>query len=297
MPLAELVAAGRQRLESAGIDRETAQRDAVQLARRALGWTDVQWLTRSHETAPAGFPSSFDELIVRRSLHEPIAYIVGSREFYGREFLVSPAVLIPRPETELLVEEALRFIAQRVEIPAMARAPGAEPRAPAIVDIGTGSGCLAVTLALELPGVSIVATDISPAAIDVARANAARLGPAEFIEFRVGDLTAVLHETFDLIVSNPPYVAGRDAGALPHEVVAYEPETALFAGSDGLCVIRSLIGAAPEHLVPGGALMVEIGLGQHDAVIALFEQAGFESVQARNDLQGIARVITGRRRH
>ena len=228
-------------------------------------------------------------MIARRARAEPIAYLTGEREFFGRAFRVTPDVLIPRPETELVVEEALACL--------HARRPDPErSRPPVVVDVGTGSGCIAITLALEYPSARVVATDISEAALAVAMDNARALDTADRVTFRHGPLLAGWNEPVDVIVSNPPYVAVTDRGALPDDVVRYEPATALFGGEDGLDVMRALIPAAAAALVPGGWLIMEMGLGQADEVQRLIREApDLDLVRLTSDLQRILRVVVARR--
>jgi release factor glutamine methyltransferase len=283
--LASLAAAGRRRLEAAGFDAERAGRDAVLLARWILGWEAARWLTGSSDTPPPAFSDRFFHLIQRRAASEPVAYLTGEREFYGRVFSVTRDVLIPRPETEFVVEEALQCLSHP--------APSAQRPAPCVVDVGTGSGCLAITLALERPDARITATDISQAALRVARDNAQRLGAGDRVDFREGPFLAGLTAPPDVIVSNPPYVAESDRSTLPLEVVSFEPAHALFGGgADGLDMIRALLPMAAAALAPGGWLVMEIGYGQLDAVRRVVEQthALFFS-HARADLQGIPRVV------
>ncbi len=289
MTFAQWVAAATQALAAAGRDADESRRDAAVLARWHLGWSTAHWLTEVHREVPAEFEAALAPLLARRAEAEPIAYLTGEREFYGRTFRVTRDVLIPRPETELVVEEALACLAQ----------PGSgasRPTAPLVVDIGTGSGCIAVTLALEHPSARIVATDISESALAVAADNAQRLGAGDRVAFRHGSLLAGLDEPIDAIVSNPPYVAAIDRESLPVDVVGYEPPTALFGGDDGLEVIEALLPAAASALVPGGCLVMEIGLGQADHARQLIRQARhLELVRLRSDLQMIPRVVVARR--
>jgi release factor glutamine methyltransferase len=282
--VAGVVDAAVQRLRAAGFTADDARRDAVVIARGLRHWSMADWLVQSRAEAPPGFQAMFDALVARRAAHEPVAYLLGEREFYGRIFRVTHDTLIPRPETEGLVEAALALLHQR------ARQNRAAAR---VVDIGTGTGCVAITLALEAgPGLIVTATDISIDALAIARDNAIRLG-APGVDFRHGHLFAGSAPPFDLIVSNPPYVPGRDRDTLPPDVRLFEPAGALFSGDDGLDLIRELAPAARRGLAPGGALMLEIGAGQADDVRALLEVAGFSRVQHQKDLQGIPRVITG----
>jgi len=278
----ELTIAARATLERAGIASDVAQLDAELLARHVLAWDRATWLGHRGDTATPSFPAAYEDLIARREAREPVAYIRGVQEFWGREFLVTPAVLIPRPETELLVEAVASFLARR---------PAAR-----VVDVGTGSGCIAVTLALEHPLITMHATDISPAAIAVARENAARLGADARITFVRGAYLASTPAPIDLIVSNPPYVTARDLLALPPEVVRYEPAEALFADADGLRDVRALIDAAQRALAPGGMLAFEIGLGQAaDVTRAIADAPVLELIDILPDLQGIARTVVAHR--
>lgn len=217
-------------------------------------------------------------LVERRAAGEPVAYLVGCREFYGRNFAVNPAVLIPRPETELLVGIAR----QKVDGGDTAR----------LLDLGTGSGCLAITLALELPRAAVTAVDLSATAIAVARDNAARHGAA--VTFVESDWFAALSPArFDLIVANPPYVAAGD----PHLAqgdLRFEPTGALTDHDDGLAAIRRIVGAAPRWLAPGGWLFIEHGYDQAAAVGELLQQAGFVGIEQHRDLAGIVRDSGGK---
>ncbi len=220
---------------------------------------------------------AFASLAARRAGGEPVAYLVGHREFFGREFAVSGAVLIPRPETELLVDIALRKL-------------GACETAR-ILDLGTGSGCIAITLALELPQAHVTAVDASGAALQIASRNAERLGVQ--LRFVQSDwFTALDGEGYDLIVANPPYIAAADphlaAGDLRHE-----PSAALSSGTDGLEDIRRIISAAPAHLAPGGQLWLEHGYDQAEALCGLLAAAGLTDIEQHRDLAGIVRVSGG----
>lgn len=220
----------------------------------------------------------FETLLARRVQGEPVAYLTGRRAFWSFDLMVSADTLIPRPETELLVELAL------------ARLPvGAESR---VADLGTGSGAIALALARERPQAQVVAVDVSAGALDVARANARELGLRN-VEFRQGDwLQPLADEHFDLIVSNPPYIADAD----PHlDALRYEPVPALSSGGDGLDAIRIIASNAPAHLRSGGWLLLEHGWDQGDAVRALLQAAGFDNVETRRDLEHRDRVTLGRR--
>jgi release factor glutamine methyltransferase len=251
--------------------------------------------------APAA-QARFEQEAARRRAGEPLAYLLGVREFYGREFEVGPAVLIPRPETELLVDLALAVIPAS-SLPRRQNASdfhqrhgvavGAAAAAPTVLDLGTGSGCLAITLALERPNARITAVEVSLAALALARANAQRLGAA--VEFVEGNWYApVTGRGFDAIVANPPYVASDD----PHLAqgdLRYEPALALTDGADGLACLRRVLDGAAPHLVAGGWLGVEHGCDQGSAVRELFSAASFQCVTTVRDAAGLERVTHGRR--
>ncbi len=241
----------------------------------ALGVPVEALVARPERDVDATTVERFRALCLRRAAEEPIAYLRGAKEFHGRTFRVSPAVLVPRPETELLVELALSLVAGRP--------------APRLLDLGTGSGCVAITLALERPAARVVAVDRSADALAVARDNARTLGAG--VEFVASDWFGDVSGRFDLIVANPPYVADAD----PHlGALAHEPRSALAAGSDGLDDLRRIVAGAPAHLVPGGWLAVEHGHDQGEAVRRLFAAAGFVDVGTHRDLAGIERVCAGR---
>ena len=220
-------------------------------------------------------------LIERRLGGEPIQYITGETEFYGLPFHVDRNVLIPRPETEHLVEKVISLAANFEK--------------PRIVDVGTGSGAIAIALAHKLPAAQLTAIDVSPTALTIARPNAKRNHVADRVRFLEGDLLApVAGELFDFVVSNPPYVAENDRASLSVEVRDHEPAIALFAGS-GLEIYRRLIPAAHAVLISGGFLALEIGYGQDSAIAALLADSNFEQIEFTVDLQGIPRVASGRR--
>jgi release factor glutamine methyltransferase len=252
----------------------SAQRDAELLLLHITRLTKADLLTHPERELTERQTEHYRAAIARRAVHEPIQHIVGTQEFYGRPFIVNRLVLIPRPETEHLIEAALAI----------------RPQPRDILDIGTGSGILAITLALELPDAAITATDISPQALTVAQKNAQALGATGHIRFAVSDLLSTFSKDirFDCIVSNPPYVPSSEI--LEPQVRDYEPATALYAGNDGLSIYRGLIPQAFAHLDPGGHLLLEIGHGQRDALHDLLAHAGFEAIRFIDDLQGIPRV-------
>ncbi|AAR36494.1 peptide chain release factor N(5)-glutamine methyltransferase [Geobacter sulfurreducens] len=216
-------------------------------------------------------------LVARRAKREPLQYILGTQEFCGLDFVVTPSVLIPRHDTEVIVEEALR------------RAP----HAAAVLDIGVGSGCIAVALAKQLPHAQVVGVEQSPGAIALAQRNAERHG-ARVTLFEGSLFEPLGDQRFDLIVSNPPYIPTADLEALQPEVREYEPRAALDGGSDGLDFYRLIVPAAPEYLNPGGWLMVELGIGQAETVLGMFSRTGFCDCFTAQDPNGIDRVVGGR---
>jgi release factor glutamine methyltransferase len=275
---------GRDRLIAAGVEPGEAALDAELLAREALDWDRATLVARLADAAPDGLEPRFSALLARRAVREPMAYILGRQEFWGRDFAVGPGVLIPRPETELLVEEALAW------------ARGRESRSPIrAVDVGTGSGCLAITLALELGQAEVHATDISADALAVARRNAARL--AAPVVFHHGALLADVAPPVDLMVANPPYIPAGEYEGLPPEVRGFEPRSALVGGADGLDVVRQVVQAAGAALAPGGRLLMEIGFGQAaDARRMVPDGESLLLLHVRDDLQGIPRVVVAERR-
>jgi len=280
--LHERLAAARETLIGAGISGEEAALDAEVLARHVLDCDRATLLTRARDPLPSAFDRLYRALIARRVRREPVGYIVGHREFWSLEFDVTPAVLIPRPETELVVEEALASLPRRDGV-------------RHIIDVGTGCGCLAVTLAVEFPPARVTATDTSHEALAVAYRNADRHNVIGRITFVQGDLLEGLAGPADLIVSNPPYVPVGDAATLQPEVARYEPSSALYGGDDGLDVIRRLFGSAHQRLADGGWLIVEFGFGQEAAVRESARKAGWNVARMRSDLQGIPRIAVLRR--
>jgi release factor glutamine methyltransferase len=252
--------------------------EARLLLRHALGRDDAYLAAHDREMLEARVLDAFEQLAARRSAGEPIAYLTGEREFYSLAFKVTPAVLIPRPETELLVEAALERVPTHVPC--------------RVLELATGSGCVAVAITLHRPRARVTATDAAGAALAVARENAARHGAS--IEFVESDWFAALAgRRFHLIVCNPPYVAERD----PHLAegdLRFEPRAALVGGADGLSCIRLIVAQARAHLEPGGALVFEHGYDQAARCRALLEQAGFREVASRRDVGGIERVACGR---
>jgi release factor glutamine methyltransferase len=254
-----------------------ARLDAQLLLAHVLGITRARLLAHPEAPCSAAQALSYRELLSRRATGEPVAYLVGHREFWSLKLAVGPAVLVPRPETELLVERAL------------ARGPATAAR---VADLGTGSGAVALALASERPDWHVVATDLCPAALDLARDNAAALGLSR-IEFRLGDWYAPLAgELFDLLVSNPPYVAAADPALL---LLQHEPRLALTPGEDALAALRTLAAGAAVHLALGGWLMLEHGADQGPPVRAALVLAGFRHVRSHRDLAGHERMTEGQR--
>jgi release factor glutamine methyltransferase len=265
-----------------GPHADRARLDAEILLLNLLG-KGIAWLMAHSEEELSGEQAAhYLKLIERRFNGEPIQYITGRAEFYGLPFRVTPDVLIPRPETEHLVEQTLAFAARF--------------QAPRVVDVGTGSGAIAIALAHHLPNATITAIDISAAALPIARENAKLNGVSHRIGFLEGDLLGpVAGEQFDIVVSNPPYVPLADHDSLAVEVRDHEPALALFAGGDGLDIYRRLIPAAFAVLVPRGHVALEIGFGQSPAIGELLAASGFTGIEFVRDLQGIPRVGLARR--
>lgn len=264
-------------LQAAGVD--DPRLDAELLLGEAMGCERAALIADSEAEVPAPAARSFGEMVRRRLRREPVAYILGRKGFRTLKLAVDRRVLVPRPETELLVELAL------------------ELRPASVLDVGTGSGAIALAVASELPACAVTATDISPRALEVARANADRLGLADRVEFVEGTLPD--DRDFDLVLANLPYVAGRDWPSLQPEVTQWEPREALLAGPDGLDAYRAFIpgcGRALARMTPQSSttLALEVGEGQAPAVAALMEEAGFGAIETRRDLAGIERVVLGR---
>ena len=247
----------------------------------ATGLTRVQLITQGDRPLTPDEAARLDDLVARRLRGEPIAYIVGRREFFGLDFQVGPAVLIPRPDTELIVELALERLPRQ---------------APRLLDMGTGSGAIAVAVAHTRPDAAVTALDVSPDALAVAQANAAANGArVRFLHSNWFDALAA-GEIFDVIASNPPYIAAGD-DHLAQGDLRFEPVGALTDHADGLSALRTIIAGSPRHLVPGGWLLLEHGYDQAEAVRALLADAGYTEVQSWCDLAGIERVSGGRFAH
>ncbi len=258
------------------------------LLAHAMGCERLHLYTRIESVPPDETRSRFRGLVEQAAAGKPVAYLVGVKEFFSLPFEVTPEVLIPRPETEILVERAIE----------LARAAAAAGRTCRILDLCTGSGCVAIALSVHAPSAMLVAADVSPAALGVARRNAERHRVAGQIDFREGDLYGALPQgsTFDLILCNPPYVSLREAPTLAPGVRDFEPHLALFAGDDGLDIIRRVIAGAAEHLNDAGHLMLEVGHDQAASVAALLREAGWRDISAYRDAGGHARVLHARDR-
>ena len=258
-----------------------------------LGSSRAYLLTRSNEKVEEAAYNDYLRLIERRAAGEPLQYITGHQEFYGLDFTVTQAVLIPRPETEFLVERVIDLARNRAE----ESAPQAESRrGPVIVDAGTGSGCIAITLAAHIKNARVLAIDISGAALEVARKNAERHAVANRIEFIEGDLLEPLtdrglDQAVDFIASNPPYVDEQHTEFMQREVREWEPRGALFGGANGLEFYGRLLDNAPKYLKPGGHLILEIGYGQLEDIRAMIDASSLELIDVTNDLQGIPRTL------
>jgi len=280
--IAEAIQEGARRLQAADVNED--RRTAGVLLGHTLGLDRTQLFTKSDEAIEDSRYREYLRLIERRAAGEPVQYILGHQEFYGLDFIVTPAVLIPRPETEFLVERVINLVRE------------SQLHAPLIVDAGTGSGCIAITLAVNLPHARVIATDISSAAIEVAQLNAARHAVEARIEFLAGDLLAPLagrglEAAVDILASNPPYVAEGRPELIQREVRDWEPAAALFGGADGLRFYRRLLVDGLQVVKPGGYLVCEIGYTQLDAISELIAASPWQLLDVTADLQGIPRTL------
>jgi release factor glutamine methyltransferase len=282
LTLYETLDQARARLVAAGIPEPEALVDVDLYARTILGWDKARLLIEQQSAVPGELEPTLSNWITRRTHREPSAYIVGHREFWGLDFHVSPAVLIPRPETESIVDEA---VARARALPS-----------PRLADIGTGSGCIAISIAVEVPRGRFVATDISEDALAVARANAVRHNVADRVEFVRTSYLDGVGDGFDVITANPPYVKDTDKPGLAPDV-RHEPDVALFGGAEGLRDIAGVLATASGALVPGGWLVMEFGYGQEPNVETLVElQPALRLHRVQPDLQGIPRTAIIQRR-
>jgi release factor glutamine methyltransferase len=280
-----LLAWARQVLDQTGI--ENAAQESRWLVGHALGLEPHQLVSQAEQPVPPEQRTQAESLVARRAAREPLQYILGTQEFCGLEFFVSPAVLIPRPETEVLLQEALRAVDLN--------------KNSVLVDVGTGSGCVAVTLATIVQQARILAVDRSPEALAAAKANAERQTVADRIEFIEGDLLSPLRDRglkgqVDVIVSNPPYIAESDWAGLQPEIRDFEPRSALVSGPTGTEFHDRLLRESKEYLVPGGSLVMEIGQGQRPAIQKMAEQlGGYTPIETAKDGAGIERIVIFRR--
>ncbi len=273
--LLEVLADAVQRLRAAGV--EDPGRDARLLLAGALGLRGSLAAADPARTITADEAAAVGRHVAARAARQPVSQILGRRAFWGRDFIVTPDTLDPRPDTETLVEVALA-------------APFAR-----VLDLGTGTGCLLLTLLAERPGATGLGTDVSPAALEVARRNAAALGLTDRADLAIASWFEGVGGNFDLIVSNPPYIAAAEMAGLAPEVRDWEPRGALTDEGDGLGAYRAIATGAAAHLVPGGRIAVEIGLGQEGAVAGFFRAAGLAGVATHHDLTGRVRVVSARR--
>jgi release factor glutamine methyltransferase len=275
--IGEAIERAARRLAETSIPEPRAE--ARRLVALATERSPESLLVARDEALPEEAERRLADVVARRAAHEPFAYIAGEREFWSLAFRVAPSTLIPRPDTETVVQAALDHIR------------AARVTSPRILDIGTGTGCIALALLSELPGATALATDISDAALRVAETNARSLGLADRVTFRRGVWTDGISETFDVIVSNPPYIREADAASLDADVVDYEPHVALFGGVDGLDAYRAIAADAPRLLKRAGALVLEVGAGQSDDVARLLQSGRLDIVGVRADLSGTPRCV------
>jgi release factor glutamine methyltransferase len=280
MTAAALLAEAAGTLAAAGVG--SAEWDAERLLRHVLGWDRATLVASPQGRVPEPEVERYRALVRRRAAREPLQYIVGRQAFWKHDFVVTPAVLIPRPETELLVERGLELL------------KGIEE--PVVVDVGTGSGCIALSIAAERKDAEVHATEVSEAALEVGRENARRLGLEGRVTFHHGRfLEPVSRLEVDLVVSNPPYVDPAERASLAPEVRDHEPPVALIAQGNPLSVYRALVRQSMAVLRPGGWLVAELGHGQAASVEALCGDEGLQAVRISCDLAGIPRVVTARR--
>jgi release factor glutamine methyltransferase len=287
-----LLKLGIEQLRAANVPSYTLTAELLLLH---VSGRDRTWIySHPEEILPETVAESYAAVLSKRASGVPTQHLTGKQEFWGLEFEVTPEVLIPRPETEHLIEVALDRLAVR-EIRA-GRHQRLTGENVTLVDIGTGSGCIAITLAKELPHAKVYATEISKPALEVARHNAKRHGVSERIQFlQCSLMDALSRVSFDLIISNPPYVSEREADSLPVEVREHEPHVALFGGEEGYELYGELIPQATQRLKPGGLLVLELGYNSLAAVEPLLDRADWHNVGVTNDLAGIARVISAER--
>lgn len=284
LTIADILKSASSQLRKSGIQNDVL--DAQTLLAEALGRDRTYLIVNFNQELTPEIAQKYQSLVARRASGEPLQYITGRQEFYGLEFEVTPAVLIPRPETELIIEETLRLVHQN------------NLDEPLIIDVGTGSGCIAVTLAREIEAARVIALDISTDALEVAKRNASRYGLQERIEFIESDLLSALsdEDKADFIVSNPPYVAAHEMPELQREVREWEPHIALTDCADGLSFYRRLLNDVPASLKNGGYFLCEMGYQQSTAIEALIDSHVWEAIHTLKDLQGIPRTLVLKKR-
>lgn len=280
MTLREAIAAAAARLAQAGVD--TPRFDAELLLLHAAQ-RDRAWLVgHRDDAADSSLLATFEPLVQRRLTREPVSRIIGEREFWSLPFRLAPETLDPRPDTETLVEAALELA-------------GPRDRALRILDLGTGSGCILLALLSELPQAQGTGIDIAPGAVAAAQFNAERLGLSARAQFAVSSWGASVQGEFDLLVSNPPYIASGEIASLAPEVARFDPLRALDGGADGLDAYRIIAAESQRLLAPGGIIAVEIGMGQGDDVARIFSAVGLQGIARKRDLAGLERVVSARR--
>ena len=278
MNVADALAYAAATLEAAGVAE--SRRETSSLLTFVLARPGSFLFAHPEYELTADEESRFSEALGRRAKREPFQYITGKQEFYRLDFEVAPGVLIPRPETEILVEAAIQVLASLDR--------------PQFLEIGVGSGCISISIFNSVPNSSAIGIDISPAAIAIAERNAEKHGVNERFEIREGNIYAGIDAKFDLIVSNPPYIPDSDIDELQPEVRDFEPHSALAGGISGLDLVSQIVSSAPKYLQPAGSLLMEIGFGQSEAVRELFPAHVWTSVEFLPDLQGIPRIVAAK---
>lgn len=279
MPLKELYISGKNTLTKSGI--ENPGLEALLLISQALSINPTDIYSNPEREIKPDKAEEFNSLLERRITREPIAYILGEKEFYSRSFIVTPKVLIPRPETEILVDETITIVS--------------DISSPSIIDIGTGSGCIAVTVGCECENARVFASDISLEALMIAMENTKRYDVLQRVSFICSDyLTSFKDKSFDIVLSNPPYIGESDFLRIERDVRDFEPKLSLLGGEDGLDSIRKIVPQAKRVLKNGGWCILEIGAGQSERVLEIFLESGFNNISFIEDLSGVKRIIKGR---
>ncbi len=277
--ISSAILSAADRLEKAGVAQP--RREAASLLQYSLGRNVGFLIAHPEYELSESERDKFDLAVSRRERREPFQLIVGRKEFYGLDFEVEAGVLIPRPETEILVEKAIELL-ETIE-------------RPTVFEVGVGTGCIAISILNSLPNVAVTAVDISDKALALAEQNARRHNVLDRLSLRKGDLFEGISEKFAMIVSNPPYISQDDAATLQPEVIDFDPPEALFSGRDGLDTITRMIQAAPRFIYPGGYLLFEFGYGQAERVQELLKKGAWTEVEIVNDLQGIPRTLIAKR--